>query len=324
MIFRRFSERFRKRDVEVIIEEVNKKDICKRYLWLIFGCFISAFAFNVFFLQFRIVCFGVSGISIVLNEFGVNPSNFIFVANIVLLIISFYLLGIEKTKNSIVGSLLFPLFVKLTEYIVPYIRLDRVELIVIVIFGAVISGIGYGLIFKTGFTTGGTDIVNQIIAKYTKTSIGKAMLIVDGLVVLSGKLVFSWETVMYGFIVLYIISALADKVILGISQSKAFYIITEKEDEAREFLLSIVNGGVTVITVRGGYTNDKQVMLLGVVPTRSYFLVKEGLREIDKDVFFLVCDAYEVCKKTKGENKKEFNDKNAEFVLEDKEEYENI
>ena len=123
------------------------------------------------------------------------------------------------------------------------------------------------------------------------------MIIVDGLVVLSAKLVFSWEIVLYGIIVLYIISMLTDKVILGISQSKAFYIVTDKVDEVKEFMLSIMNGGVTIINAKGGYSNEKQQLLLGVVPTRSYFIVKEGLKEIDKDIFFLVCDAYEVSNK---------------------------
>jgi len=292
-------KRIKENKVNEIIDRINKKDLAKRYFLLIIGCFITAFAFNLFFLQYGIVCFGVSGLSIVLNEFGVNPSTFILIANVVLLIISYFALGFDKTKNSIIGSLIFPLFVELTSYIVPYIDLGDIELIVVAIFGAVLSGIGYGMVFKTGFTTGGTDIITQIISKYTKVSIGSAMLFVDGSVVLSAKLAFSWEIVLYGLVVLYIISILTDKVILGISGSKAFYIVTDKEDEVKEFLLSVANGGVTLINAKGGYSNEKQKLLLGVVPTRSYFMVKEGLKEIDKNMFFLVCDAYEVSNKVK-------------------------
>lgn len=287
----------RKRKVEEIIKKVNKKDLFKRYSLLLLGCFIVAVAFNIFFLQYSIVCFGVSGLSIVLNEFGVNPSLFILAANVVLLIVSYFTLGKEQTKNSVVGSLVFPFFVSGTKWIVPLFDLGGLELIVIAIFGAVLTGIGYGIIFKTGFTTGGTDIINQILAKYCKMSMGKAILIVDGLVVISAKIVFSWEIVLYGFIVLYIISFLTDKVILGISQSKAFYVITDKEEDAKEFLLSVVNGGVTLINSRGGFSQNKHDLLLAVVPTRMYFTVKEGLKEIDPNVFFLVCDAYEVSSK---------------------------
>ena len=96
---------------------------------------------------------------------------------------------------------------------------------------------------------------------------------------------------------------MTDRVVLGISQSKAFYIVTEKKDEVREFLLSIVDGGVTLINARGGYSNQKETLLLGVVPTRQYFIVKEGLKEIDDHIFFLACDAYEVSSRRKNNDK---------------------
>lgn len=287
----------RRKRVEEVLRNVNKKDLFKRYLLLATGCFIVAFAFNVFFLQNSIVCFGVSGVSIILNQFGVPPSLFILMTNIVLLIICYFTLGVTKTKNSIIGSLLFPMFVSITKNFVPYIDISGLELIVIAMFGAVMAGIGYGLIYKTGFTTGGTDIINQILVKYCKISTGKAMLMVDGLVVTSAILVFDWEIVLYGYIVLYVMSTLTDKVLLGISQSKAFYIITNKEKDAKEYLLTIDNAGVTLINSKGGYMEDKHNLLLAVVPTRSYYLVKEGLKTIDPQVFFLVCDAYEVSSK---------------------------
>lgn len=290
----RIFKNLRKKKINQILDNLDKKDIVKRYFMLILGCFIIAFSFNVFFDQYGIVCFGVSGLSLVFKEFGIPTYIFILVANIILLFISYIFLGKKKTKHALVGSITFPILVYLTSYLVPYIKFDDVEILVIAIFGGVLSGIGYGIIFKTNFNTGGTDIITEIVSKYTRISLGKATWISDGLVVLSGLLVFSWEIVLYGFLVLYIISFMTDRMVLGISQSKAFYIVTTKEDEVREFLLSITDGGVTIINARGGYTNDKQSLLLGVVPTRQYFIVKEGLREIDKNIFFLACDAYEV------------------------------
>lgn len=293
MLVRLFKD-IRKKRINEILDNIDKKDVFKRYFLLILGCFILAFAFNVFFDQYDLVCFGVSGLSLVFKEFGVPTYLFILVFNIILLVISYVFLGKKKTKHAIVGSLVFPVLVYLTSYMVPYIKFDDVELLVIAIFGGVFSGIGYGIIYKTNFNTGGTDIITEIVSKYTRISLGKATWVSDGLVVLSGLLVYSWEVVLYGFLVLYIISFMTDRVVLGISQSKAFYIVTTKEDEVREFLLSITDAGVTIINARGGYTNDRQSLLLGVVPTRQYFIVKEGLREIDENIFFLACDAYEV------------------------------
>ena len=293
-----FREARRKR-IRELIEKIDKRDLVKRYFFLIVGCFVVAFAFNVFFKEYGIVCFGVSGLSIVVSKFGIPNSLFIFVADIFLLILSYFMLGEKKTKNAIVGSLIFPVFVWLTEYLVPYFQFENLELLVAAIFGGVLSGIGYGLIYKTNFNTGGTDIICEIVSKYTKVSLGKAMWVSDGLVVLSGLIISGPEIVLYGFFVLYIISFMTDRVVLGISQSKAFYIVTDKKEEVREFLLSIVDGGVTLINARGGYSNNKETLLLGVVPTRQYCIVKEGLKEIDDDIFFLACDAYEVSSRRK-------------------------
>lgn len=289
-----FFDKFRKKKIDSIIEKLDSKDLFKRYLLLASGCFVIAIAFNLFFNRYGIVCFGVSGLSIVLGQFGVPNSLFIFVTNIILLIISYFALGKRKTKNAIVGSLLFPIFIWMTEYLVPYFNFDDVEMLVIAIFGGVLSGLGYGCIYKSNFNTGGTDIICEIVSKYTKVSLGKAMWVSDGLVVLSGLIVFSFEVVLYGFLVLYLITFMIDRVVLGISQSKAFYIVTDKKEEVRQFILSITDAGVTLINARGGFSNNKETLLLGVVPTRQYFIVKEGLREIDNNIFFLVCDAYEV------------------------------
>lgn len=295
----RLFKKLREKRINKLLEEIDHKDLFKRYTLLALGCLVVALAFNVFFKQYGIVCFGVSGLSIVLSEFGVPNSLFILIVNIFLLIISYFTLGKKKTRNALVGSLIFPIFVALTEPLVPYITFNDVEMLVIAIFGGVLSGIGYGLIYKTNFNTGGTDIICEIVSKYTKVSLGKAMWISDGLVVLSGLLVSSWEVVLYGFLVLYLISFMTDRVVLGISQSKAFYIVTDHQEEVRAFLLSITDGGVTLINARGGFSNQKETLLLGVVPTRQYFIVKEGLKQIDKNIFFLSCDAYEVSSRKK-------------------------
>lgn len=290
---------FRKKKIDTIVDMVKKKNIGKRYLMLILGCLIVAFSFNLFFLRYDIVCFGVSGISIVFNEFGVNPSLFILISNIVLMIIAFFVLGYENMKNQLVGALSYPIFVSLTEMITRHIDLGNTEMVVIAILGGVFAGIGYGLIYKSNFSTGGTDVIIGIICKYFKISMGNASLIVNGIIVLIGKIVFSWDIVLYAILVSYLISVFTDKVLLGISKCKAFYIVTDKKNDEliRKFLLSIDGVGTTIIDAEGGYSNNEETLLLAVVPSRSYFIVKDGLKEIDKNMFFLVCDSYEVSEK---------------------------
>lgn len=291
----RIFEGFRKKKIDNIIDIVQRKNIVKRYLMLVIGCFILAFAFNAFFLEYNIVCFGISGVSIVISDI-VNPSVFILAANIILMLVAYFVLGKESTINQLVGAILYPIFIELTALLTKYIDLGETEMVVIAILGGVFAGIGSGLVYKSNFSTGGTDVIIEILCKYCKISMGTAGLIVNAIVIAIGKIVFSWDTVLYAVLVSYLMSIFTDKILLGISMSKAFYIVTskEKDDLIRDFLISVPGVGTTVIDAEGGYSNDGQTLLLAVVPTRQYIVVKEGLKEIDKDVYFIVCDSYEV------------------------------
>ncbi len=280
---------------ENILTQIYHKSRVKRYLQFIIGLFLVAVSFNLFLSPNNLVAGGVSGVAIITRHFfGLDPSIFVFISSVILLIISYFLLGKEKTAGSVLGTLLFPLFIKLTSNIDVYLDIDNTQLLLSAIFGGVVQGFGAGLIFKAGFTTGGTDIINQIISKYAKVSIGASMLLSDGLIVLSGVFVFGPTKLLYAMIVLYIITVMTDKVILGISDSKAFYIITDEEDKVKEFILKYLNHGVTIFNAKGGYTKEHQNVLMCVVPTKEYFKLKEGIHEIDPEAFFVVTDSYEV------------------------------
>ena len=150
---------------EDIVNQIYNKDKFQRSLTFLIGIFIVSITFNIFMIPNDIV-YGVGGIGVIFKKlFNITPSIVILISSILLLILSFVTLGFDKTKNSIIGSLLFPIFVELTEFIIPYINLGNTEPLLLTIFGAALSGFGYGLIFKSGYTTGGTDILNQIVAK---------------------------------------------------------------------------------------------------------------------------------------------------------------
>ena len=294
-----FFKRARTNRIDKIMEQIHKKNIFKRYVMLLMGCLIVAFAFNLFFLRYNIVCFGVSGISIVMSKFGINPSAFIMVANLFLIIISYFFLGINDVKNQIVGALTYPVFIELTLKVTNLIDFGDLEMIVIAVIGGVLAGVGYGLIYKSGYSTGGTDVIGLLVCKYSKISMGVAMMFVNIAIIAVGKIVFSWEIVMYAIVVAYLISVATDKILLGISNSKAFYIVVDKDkdDIVNDFLLSLSGVGSTIIDASGGYSNEKQTLILAVAPTKMYFVIKEWLKEIDKNIFYLVCDSYEVSSK---------------------------
>lgn len=280
---------------ENIIEQVYHKHKLKRLVQMVLGILLVAVSFNVFILPNNIVFGGVSGLSIIVTNFiDISPSLFVLFSSIVCLLFSFLLLPFEKTVKSILGTFLLPLFIQLTASVPSMLSLDTSDQLLLAIFGGVLYGLGAGLVFKAGYTTGGTDILNQIVSKYAKMSMGNAMLVVDGLIVLFGAFIFGWTKFMYAILILYIISFLTDKVLLGISDSKAFYIITTKQKEIGKFVINEMGHSVTVFDAKGGFSKEKNPVLFTVIPTKEYYKFKEGIRLIDPNAFFTVIDAYEV------------------------------
>ena len=272
----------------------NKKFV-KRLIEFILGCFIVSVSYNVFIAPNQLVPKGVGGIAIILNSlFGWNNSLVILVINFLLLIVSYIFLGKEKTKATIFGSLLFPFFVKMTENINVWFQIDTTEVFLSAIFGGIIYGLGTGLILRGGFTSGGTDILNQIVSKYGKVSIGKGILFIDGVIVLLSGIFLGINIMLYSIISLFITSIMTDKVILGISDNKEFFIITDKEEEVKDFIMNELKHGVTVFHAKGGLNKENETVLMTVLPTKSYYHLKEGIRKIDADAFYIITDTYEV------------------------------
>lgn len=278
------------------IEIRNKKRITiKRFLQVIVGCFIMAFSFNLFIAPNNLVPGGLGGISVILNSlFGLDNSLVILTLNMFLLILSHFLLGKEKTKSTIFGALLLPLLIKLTEDINVWIELDTSKILLLAVIGGALYGLGIGLVFKAGFTTGGTDIINQIVCKYGKTSMGKSMLITDGSIILCSAIFFGLNSMLYSILILYFISILSDRIVLGISSNKMFYIITNKEKDIKEYIINELHHGATIFKATGGYKRRKENVIMTIIPTTEYYNFTKGIHNIDKEAIFIATDSYEV------------------------------
>lgn len=264
------------------------------YVGFIIGIFITALAFELFLLPSNLV-YGVGGISVMTKQlFGWNTNIVIFTSSIILLIMSYIFLGKKQSDKSVIGSLMYPLAVYLISLIMPYIPSNNIEPIVSTACGAAMTGVGIGLVMKAGFTTGGTDILNQIVAKYGKKSLGTAMLLSDGLIILFSLFVLGLPKFIYSVISVCIISVVIDKVLLGISESKTFYIITEHETSVKKFIMNELSHGVTVLDGRGGYTGDNKKVIMCIIPTKEYVILKSGILEIDPNALLLITDTYEV------------------------------
>jgi uncharacterized membrane-anchored protein YitT (DUF2179 family) len=273
----------------------KKRKLFFRSVLFLLGMFLVAINYNMFLLPNNLVIGGVSGLAIILKKIiYIEPVMFIYLVNTLLLIVSFFILGWKKTSKSVVGSLLFPLFITLTAPLVSKLNINFESDIIMVLISGLMLGTGSGLIYKTGFTTGGTDIIGQIFGEKKKMSFGTIMLIINATIVLGGGYFFGYEKVVYTIMILFLNSTLVDRILLGISDSKMFFIYTKKVEKIKKYIIEEINTGVTVLNIEGGYSCEKDKMLMCVVRTRDYFLFKETILEIDPRAFLVINDCYEV------------------------------
>lgn len=272
-----------------------RKNKIKNAFNLILGLLITAASFNLFFLPNNLVVYDSSGLSIVVEHFfNISPSLFVFIFLVICLFIGFIFLGFKDTKCAILGSIAYPIFIKLTENIEEFITFDKPDLLVIAIFAGITTGFGNGLIFKSGYNTGGTDIIELILCKYMKIPFSKAMIIIDGAIVLIGAIVFGYDLLIYALIILVLIAIISDNVLLGIHDKKAFYIITDRKSLVERFLIEGLKKGVTILNTKGAYTNQEEELLYCIVYTKDYYRVKEGITAIDPNAFIIITDTHEV------------------------------
>ncbi len=282
-------------EVTELLSSINTKHLVKKYITFILGLFLTAFAFTIFYSPNNIVCGGTTGLSIIFRELlNINPSLFIAISSLILLIFSLIFLGWETTARTVVGTVLYPVFIMITEFLAQYIKFESSSLFLTILFGGIVYGLGLGLMLKTGFSNGGTMILNQILNKYAKISIGHANLVVNAAILVLGLFVFGIDKTIYALSTIYIYSLITDRVILGVSKSKTFYIVTDNEFEVKEFIIKKLGHSATIIEARGGYSNKKNKIVMATIPTKEYFIVKEFVQELDKNSFFLITDTYEV------------------------------
>lgn len=288
-------EFFKKRDKHAVIAGGWRR-VLRDYLYIIVGACILGISFNVFQLPNRIAAGGVSGISIILRwTLGWIPAYVIWGFNIPLFICGVLVLGrsfgyLDYALKTLVGTLCLPLSVYLTSGL-PAVTHNP---LLGALFGGAGVGIGLGIVFLGRGSTGGTALAGQMIHKFTGLSLGPCVSMIDGMIVLASAFFLSLESALYAMISIYIQMKLIDVVQLGFTMDKMALIISNKEDEMRQAILSEIDRGVTRIEGQGGYTGDDRPMLMTVVSQNELTQLKQLVRTIDPQSFFIVTNAMEV------------------------------
>ena len=289
----------KQRQQETINTIKNKNLILKLFLFIV-GAFISALSVNLFYVQNNFVTGGVSGLGIIINNLcGMKVSTFVFFSNLMLIGIGFIFLGGKKIVGSVFGAMLYSIFLFLTEDLAASINFSFDSALLYALAAGITSGFGEALVYKLGYSTGGTSILGLIIADRTKKPVGKIMRDMSFVIIAAGGFVFGYTMVMYALIITTISTFVIDRVTIGISESKMFYIHTSREKEVTDFVLQVIHSGVTEYETKGGFSGKKKTILMCVVPTEKYTYLKSAIQEIDESAFIVVSDCYEVLGGTK-------------------------
>ena len=287
-------------DLNKFIGVLHKKNFGRNIFYFSMGMLITAFAFNLFFNRYGIMPTGHTGLSLLISNFiPINISLIILIVGLLCLILGLICFGFDYAFKMLLITFIYPFFVSSTLLITNMIDLEDTSLFLIVVIGGAMYGMGNGLIRKSGYSTGGLCVVFDLMHEYFHISIGIATIIINAFLIIAACFIFGMECAMYSLIALLVSSFMLDKVMIGISDNKVFYIITSKPLEVKEYVYDKLHYDVTVINARGGYTNKRKTMLMSVIPTLDYVKLKELVREIDKKSFFLIVDTYETNGKRK-------------------------
>ena len=282
-------------NVKDFIASLDKKNRPEKFLIFVCGVLIYSIAFSIFYSPRNVVTGGTTGLSIIIYDlFKIDQSITVFVLSFIILIIGFFLLERKVIIKTLFGVVLLPIFMEFGGFYVHMLQFENTSLFLIVFFGGVVMGFGNGLIIRSGYSVGGFQTLYQILYKYKGISIGKSTLILNGILVVVSGFFFGITNALYAIIGLYVSSVITDKVMLETSSTKTFYIVTDKDKEISQYLYENLGYGVTEMDAKGGYSDLNKKVLMCAVSTREYYQMKEVLQGIDKDVFFLITDTYEI------------------------------
>ncbi|WP_430815870.1 YitT family protein [Carboxylicivirga sp. RSCT41] len=282
------------------------------YALIITGAFILAAGFVFFINPYNIVPGGVYGIGIVVHHLvpAIPVGTFGLVLNVPLTLLGIKILGARFGLKTVIGMVLTTVFMDgLTYFIGENDPLGLAnDLLLSCVFGGIVIGFGLGLIFRAKATSGGSDIVAMIFAKFTKISVGQLLIIVDSIIVLIGLLVFKdWKIPLYSWIVIFITGKVIDITIDGLNYERALVIVSDKHALIKDKILNTLERGGTYLNGEGMYSGNEKRVIFTVVTRREVSALQAMIKNIDPTAFMAVMETSEII----GEGFKSIEEKSA-------------
>lgn len=282
------------------METRNEWKLYIDYMYIVAGTLICAIAVTSIFDAQGIVIGGLGGLAIIIKELtrnifhGMPEGVPLWLTNVIFNIPLFILGGKSKGKEflvrTLVATILYIMFLGILQPL-SFFPQDN-------FFGAVaggaLMGLGMGMLFVAGATSGGSDLLASILQKRVRRlSMPVLLAVIDGTIVLGGVFVFGLTNAVYAIVAIYIESRIADNMLTGISTSKMIYIISDHSHQIADTIMKELERGVTGIDMEGMYTGKMRQMLLCVVADKELIKLKDIVAAIDMEAFIIVTNAAE-------------------------------
>lgn len=266
----------------------------KNVLMILLGTFVFALAIGMFILPGKILSGGVAGITaLVSNYIDLSEDIITIIINQGLFILGSIFLGREFFMNTLIFSAAYPFMLLFVTRMLPSYEIDP---LLAAVYGGIIGGVGVGLMFRNGGSSGGTDAIALIIEKYFKVKVSRVIMVMDALTVLAGLYVYGLNAVLVGLISVFLMTFAIEKTmdIYGGVEAKKFEIISDKYEAIANDIHEIVSRGSTIVNVTGGFTGDEKKMLVAVVSEDQYGDVKQIIDKHDPNAFVIISDTKDV------------------------------
>ena len=264
------------------------------YVLIAIGCLLQALAMRLFWVPSNLASGGISGIAQLINSFTGWPIGLmILLGNLPLFAVGWRFLGGRKFALRTLFAIVTVSF--LTDALVPFLPPDGLtsDLVLNCLYGGLVSGIGYGLVYRGQGTSGGSDILARILNHWRGISISQSYLLTDAAVMFGAGLVFSWENALYSLVMLYVTGLAAEATTEGASVARTAMIVTNRPQQVTERILVDMERGVTQLQGRGGYTGAERTVLYVVISRSEVTRIKALVREADQEAFMVIGHAHE-------------------------------
>ena len=271
---------------------LRKTNAAIEYGIIVLSTAIIAFAINHIYDPVSMVTGGVSGLAIIFKEmWGVPLWLTNTLLNVPLFAAAYFIMGWKFIKRTLFATVLLSLFL----YVLPVVNLTDSDMLLSALFGGILSGIGTGLLFLVGCTTGGTDMLAVLIQRAVPYyTVAQVMQVLDGMIVAAGALVFGIPAALYAMIAIFCLAKVTDGIIEGLKFSKQAYIISDQYEEIAQAVMSRMGRGVTSLEARGMYSGQEKKVLFCVVSKKELVELRQITAEFDPRAFMIVNDAREV------------------------------